>query len=78
MFDLDYYSAYKRMFREDVKRILKSCKPSKPTVLHRMTCPCCDKKLVNLYFSASQDRYICKECLDKDLKRKERFVNGKF
>ena len=76
MFDLDY-SPYTRMFREDVKRIVKGLR-SKPTVLHRMTCPCCDRKLVNLYFSASQGRYICNECLDKVLNEKERFVNGKF
>lgn len=70
MFDLDY-SPYTDMFRQEMRQLVKGLR-SKPTVLHRMTCPCCDKKLVNLYFSASQDRYICKECLDKILsERKE-------
>ena len=74
---IDFLTPYTDMFLADTKRKLFKLK-SKPTVLHRMTCPCCDKKLVNLYFSASQGKYICKECLDKDLERKEHFVNGKF
>lgn len=57
----DMFYAEKKLFRP---------KP-KPIVLHRMTCPCCGSKLVNLYFSASQDRYICKECLDVFLKERE-------
>lgn len=66
----DFPTPYTDMFIAETKRKLLKLK-SKPTVLHRMACPRCDKKLVNLYFSASQDRYICKECLDKLLKEKE-------
>ena len=65
---IDFPTPYTDMFLADIKRKMFKLK-SKPTVLHRKTCPCCDRKLVNLYFSASQDKYICKECLDKTLKR---------
>lgn len=68
---IDFPSPYTDMFIADTKRKLLKFK-TKPTVLHRTTCPCCDRKLVNLYFSVSQDRYICKECLDKVLSVKEK------
>lgn len=68
---IDFPTPYTDMFIAETKRKLLKAS-SKPTVLHRATCPCCDRKLVNLYFSASQDRYICKECLDKVLSVKEK------
>lgn len=37
----------------------------KPTVLHRKTCPICDSKLVNIYYSQQLDKYICAKCMDK-------------
>lgn len=61
---IDFHTPYTDMFIAEMKKKFKP-KP-KPTVLHRMTCPCCDRKLVNLYFSAFQDKYICKECLEKE------------
>lgn len=39
----------------------------KPLTLHRRTCPTCDSKLVNLYYSAQAEKYMCKACLDKGL-----------
>ena len=50
---------YTDLFRTKIFR-----SSGKPTVLHRRTCPNCGKKLVNLYYSAQAERYICKECLD--------------
>lgn len=44
---------------------------SKPTVLHQRTCPVCDRKLVNLYYSNQLEKYICKKCMDKLLREKE-------
>ena len=37
-----------------------------PTVLHHRTCPCCNSKLVNIYYSARHETYLCKTCLDKE------------
>lgn len=37
----------------------------KPTVLHHKTCPICDRKLVNVYYSNQLEKYICKKCMDK-------------
>lgn len=39
----------------------------KPTVLHHKTCPNCGAKLVNVYYSAQVDKYVCKGCMDKIL-----------
>ena len=60
----DFPTPYMDMFIADTKRKLSKI-GSKPTVLHRETCPCCGKKLVNLYYSATQEKYICKECLER-------------
>lgn len=43
---------------------------SKPTVLHQRTCPICDRKLVNIYYSNQLERYVCKNCMDKLLGEK--------
>lgn len=43
----------------------------KPTVLHHQTCPICDAKRVNLYFSSQLEKYICKRCMDKLIGNKE-------
>lgn len=40
----------------------------KPTVLHQKTCPVCEKNLVNLYYYAQVDKYMCKICMDKMIK----------
>lgn len=37
----------------------------KPIVIHHSTCPYCYRTLVNLYYSAQLDEYICKKCMDK-------------
>lgn len=66
----DFPTPYTDMFHQDMKRMIKKLK-DKPTVLHRQTCPCCDRKLVNLYYSATLEKYICKECLDKYINQKE-------
>lgn len=69
---MDYFSMlYTNMAIAETKRILKSRSKPKPTVLHRAICPCCGRKLVNVYFSNSQNEYMCKECLDKTLKRSD-------
>ncbi len=64
----DFSTPYTDMVVADIKRTLSKI-GSKPTVLHRMICPCCGKKLVNLYYSATQEKYICKTCLDTTLKK---------
>lgn len=38
---------------------------STPTVLHQKTCPICDRKRVNIYYSNQLNKYICKACLDE-------------
>ena len=38
---------------------------NKPTTLHHKTCPVCDRKLVNVYYSNQLDKYICKKCMDR-------------
>lgn len=67
---MDYFSTpYTDMFVAEMKRMLKAKSRPRPTVLHRQTCPYCGRKLVNVYFSDSQNEYMCKECLDKTLKK---------
>ena len=46
-------------------RDLKSKSKPKPTVLHQKTCPICDSKRVNVYYSNQLDKYICKKCIEK-------------
>ena len=62
---LDFPTPYTDIFVADMKRKLSKLK-SKPKVLHRMTCPCCGKQLVNLYPSYLADAYICKECFERN------------
>lgn len=38
----------------------------KPTVLHQKTCPICGRKLVNIYYLNTLDKYICKQCIQKE------------
>ena len=66
----DFTTPYTDMFIAEAKKSLSKL-ISRPTILHRMTCPCCGKKLVNLYYSATQDKYFCKDCLDKVLNRSD-------
>lgn len=42
----------------------------KPTVLHQKTCPICNSRRVNIYYSNQLDKYICKKCMDKSLREK--------
>lgn len=42
----------------------------KPTVIHRSTCTDCGRTLLNVYYSAQLDRYICKKCIDKLMSEK--------
>ena len=37
---------------------------SRPTVLHQKTCPECNRKRVNFYYSNQLVKYICKKCMD--------------
>lgn len=56
---------YFSFFLNDLKKqLLKNSK--KPTVLHRQTCPCCNRKLVNLYPLNNSKKYLCKICIDKN------------
>lgn len=43
----------------------------KPTVLHQKTCPICNSKRVNVYYSNTLNKYICKKCIDKATKKHE-------
>ena len=49
----------------DMFRTMRIKRRPIPTVLHRKTCPDCNRTLVNLYLSNQLDRYICKQCMDK-------------
>ena len=44
----------------------------RPTTLHHKTCPICDRKLVNVYYSNQLEKYICKKCMDKLLETNEK------
>lgn len=61
----DFQTPYLDMFLADNRKKFRNL-AKRPTVLHRQTCPTCSRKLVNLYFSALQDKYICKECLERE------------
>jgi transposase-like protein len=47
-------------------------KPTKtaPAVLHQKTCPICESKRVNVYYSNQIEKHICKKCMDKLLNEK--------
>ena len=62
MFDLTPYL--------DMYRTQQFKSKSKPTVLHQKTCPICDRKLVNVYYSNQLEKYICKKCMDNLLQEK--------
>jgi len=51
-----------------VKSNKSSVTSSKPIVLHQKTCPVCNRQLVNLYYSAQLEMYICKKCIDNLMK----------
>ena len=57
-----YYDSY--------TTIIHRSRKAKPTTLYRKTCPTCDSKRVNLYYSNKLNKYICKECTDKLLGEK--------
>lgn len=57
---MDMFHGYYDFLLRDVK-----IKPKLPTVLHQKTCPVCDSKRVNVYYSNQLDKYICKKCMDK-------------
>lgn len=59
MFDMPYFNLYKSMHRT------RHPKVSKSTVLHQKTCPVCDSKRVNVYYSNQLETHICKKCTDK-------------
>lgn len=65
---IDFYTPYTDILNAELKRTLQRIS-SPQKVLHRAICPCCGKKLVNLYFSYLIDGYVCKECLDKNLEK---------
>ena len=59
-----FHGAYSDFLLQDFK-----FKP-KSNVLHQKTCPICDRKLVNVYYSNQLDKYVCKKCMDKVLGEK--------
>ena len=65
MFETPYFDMWlaenKKFFRNLTKR---------PTVLHRQTCPICNRKLVNTYYSSQAEKYMCKKCLDEYLQNR--------
>lgn len=61
---MDMLHGYYDFLLNDIK-----VKP-KPTVLHHKTCPICDSKCVNVYYSNQLDKYICKKCMDNLLAEK--------
>lgn len=54
-FGMPYMDMFMRQYRKHKTR---------PTVLHHQTCSQCDRKLVNVYYSAQLEGYICKQCMD--------------
>lgn len=69
----DFLTQYLDMYRTKYFKF----KP-KPTVLHRKTCPICDRKLVNVYYSNQLSKYICKKCTDKLLGEKDGIIGDKY
>lgn len=61
---MDILHSYSDFLLSDIK-----VKPT-PTVLHHKTCPVCDRKLVNVYYSNQFEKYICKKCMDNLLVEK--------
>ena len=59
------FSGYYDFLLGDIK-----LKPN-PTVLHQRTCPICDSKRVNVYYSNMLDKYLCKKCIDNAVKKYE-------
>lgn len=57
----DFETPYLDMYRAN--RICIGA--TKPTILHRKTCPVCDQKLVNVYYSEYMQKYLCKACINK-------------
>lgn len=60
----DFETPYLDMYRTQLFKF----KP-KPTVLHRRTCPVCNRQLVNIYYSCKSDKYICKRCMETEKER---------
>ena len=56
----DFQTPYLDMYRTQVVKF-----KNRPTILHRETCPLCERKLVNLYYSSQLEQYICKRCRDQ-------------
>ena len=68
----DYYLPYYSIYTSNS---LIKYKP-KPAVLHHKTCPICDRKLVNVYYTAQLDKYVCKRCIDNLIENKGDKENG--
>lgn len=54
---LEFATPYLDMYKADGLRFRK-----KPKVLHRQTCPRCNKNNVNLYYQERMHEYVCNKC----------------
>ena len=54
---LEFATPYLDMYRTNNFRFRK-----KPKVLHRQTCPKCNKSNVNLYYQKRTHEYVCNKC----------------
>lgn len=59
---------YSSIMDDELKRIMRRINNARTqTVVHHETCPCCGKKLVNLYRKSLEDKeWKCKACWDKE------------
>lgn len=60
---------YSSIMDDELQRIYRRIQKARTkTVVHHETCPCCGKKLVNLYRKSVESKeWKCKACWDKEV-----------
>ena len=59
-----YLDMYMNDYRRTVRRVYNR---RNANVVHHETCPCCGRKLVNLYHGVDEKQeWKCKKCWDKE------------
>ena len=59
-----YLDMYAQEIRSSIRRKNRRSNRHDTPVVHHETCPCCGRKLVNLYLKDGQ--WQCKACWDKE------------
>ena len=59
----------------DMYRTMRFRRKPRPHIMHRATCPHCGSTLVNVYYLAARDDWMCRKCIDEEVSKKKEKEN---